>query len=66
MTGLIFEVTKKASGGFVAFCASAGIRTAGANLAELHANITGALDAHYSGRGGPPHPSKVRLLVSEE
>ncbi len=66
MTGLIFEVIQQHSGGFVASCNSTGITTRGSNLAELHANINGALDHYFSGEQERPHPSQIRLLVSEE
>ena len=63
---LIFEVVKNDRGIYSATCLNERMMdTGGANLAELHDNITAAVNARFA--GGPiPSPSSIHLMLFTE
>ncbi len=63
---LIFEVVKNDSGIYSATCLNERmIDTGGANLAELHDNITSAVEARFAGGPIPPASSIHLMLFAE-
>ena len=61
--GLIFEVVAQDKGGYEAVCLTEFIRTGGADLLELHANINTAVDACFSERVRPG-ASEIHLMFT--
>lgn len=62
---LLFEVIKQFEGGYVAACYDEHIYTEGANLEELHCNITSAIDCKFTDRP-KPNPKAVQLMLYHE
>ena len=62
---LIFEVFRDEFGHLSARCLNAGIATKGADLNELHDNLTAAIAAYYPGEE-PPAADAVHLIVDRE
>jgi hypothetical protein len=62
---LIFEVFRDEFGHLSARCLNAGISTRGADLTELHDNLTAAIAAYFPGEE-PPAASAVHLMFSPE
>lgn len=58
---LIFEVTQKADGGFVAECLTESIFTQADSWAELRRNVKEAVSAFYFDQ---PQPSAIRLRLA--
>ncbi len=63
---LIFEVVKNNRGIYSATCLNERMKdTGGADLAELHDNITAVVAARFA--GGPiPSPSSIHLMLFSE
>ncbi|MEM8549777.1 MAG: 2-phospho-L-lactate guanylyltransferase [Verrucomicrobiota bacterium] len=61
--GLLFEVVQQEAGGYEATCLSEFIRTGGADLAELHANINNAVDNCFEAHSRPP-ASEIHLMFT--
>lgn len=62
---LIFEVFRDEFGHFSARCLNAGITSRGADLLELHDNLTAAIAAYFPGEE-PPAADAVHLLLEPE
>ncbi|MGE9294027.1 MAG: 2-phospho-L-lactate guanylyltransferase [Puniceicoccales bacterium] len=63
--GLFFEVVAQECGGYEAVCLTEGIRAGGADLRELHANLSHEIDQCFTDR---PRPlaSQIHLVFSRE
>ena len=62
---LVFEVFRDEFGHLSARCLNAGISTRGADLSELHDNLTAAIAAYYPGEE-PPAADAVHLIADRE
>lgn len=62
MSGLVFEVTQEADGGYVAEALGESIVTEGDSWDELRANVRGAVKAFYFDR---PAPERLHLVRDE-
>lgn len=62
---LIFEVIQDELGHFSARCINARISTGGADLSELHDNLTAAIEAHFPGEE-PPAAGEVHLVMADD
>jgi hypothetical protein len=63
--GLIFEVVARETGGYEAVCLTEYIRTGGADLHELHANINNEVDVCFAGRMRP-RASEIHLMFTRD
>ncbi len=63
--GLIFEVIQQEAGGYEATCLTEAIRTAGADLLELHTNINLAVDRRFEDRMRP-RAADIHLMFTRE
>lgn len=60
---LIFEVFRDEFGHLSARCLNAGISSRGADLSELHDNLTAAIAAYFPGED-PPAANDVHLMFA--
>jgi len=63
--GLIFEVIQQEAGGYQATCLTEAIKTMGADLSELHANINLAVDERFTERLRP-RAADIHLMFTRE
>jgi hypothetical protein len=64
MSGLMFEVTEDADGGYVAECLTESIVTQGDTWEELRANVKDAVEGFYFD-GEKPSVVRMRLVKDE-
>ena len=62
---ITFEIIQQIEGNFVAACYDENIYTDGANIEELHANISSAIDDKFTNRI-KPEPANVKMVLYRE